>query len=396
MNMRSIAVAVSLSVAAAHPIFSQGPLTPPGPPAPTMKSLEDLDTKLNQADAKAEKRTPITSLPFTISAPGSYYLTGNLTGVTGQNGIAVDVNNVTIDLNGFSLNGPGDNGIVANGAVTIRNGSVSGWAQAGITVSGPGVLIQNIHASNNASRGISAGSRAVVQSCTVTNSGTNAGGRGISVADGSIISKCVVTGTSGAASIAIAAGVGCLVVDCTGRDNDATGGHVIFTGASTIVERCEATLSDGVAAAISTGANCRVIDCIAANNPGATTIGINANTRSTITGCNAVQNGADGFVIADNSAVINNTASANSGDGFEIFGSRNRVEGNHATSNTGAGFHVNNDTPPTDNLIIRNSSGSNAGLEFDVITGNVFAPVAPRADVTNGTNTNPHANFDLD
>jgi hypothetical protein len=52
-----------------------------------------------------EPRTPISSLPYTISAAGSYYLTGNLT--ADANGILVDANNVTIDLAGFSLIGPG-------------------------------------------------------------------------------------------------------------------------------------------------------------------------------------------------------------------------------------------------------------------------------------------------
>jgi len=41
--------------------FAQGSLTPPGAPAPTMKSLDQI-----------EPRTPISSLPFTISSSGSY------------------------------------------------------------------------------------------------------------------------------------------------------------------------------------------------------------------------------------------------------------------------------------------------------------------------------------
>ena len=44
--------------------FPQGSLTPPGAPAPTMKSLDQI-----------EARTPISSAPFTINASGSYYLT---------------------------------------------------------------------------------------------------------------------------------------------------------------------------------------------------------------------------------------------------------------------------------------------------------------------------------
>src|SRR4051812_45809594 len=72
--------------------FSQGSLTPPGAPAPTMKSLDQI-----------EARTPISSVPFTISVPGSYYLTTNLTAALNQNGITVSADNVTLDLNGFHL-----------------------------------------------------------------------------------------------------------------------------------------------------------------------------------------------------------------------------------------------------------------------------------------------------
>src|SRR5450631_969089 len=71
--------------------FPQGNLTPPGAPAPTMKTLDQI-----------EARTPISSAPFTISTPGSYYLTANLPVTTG-NAIVISANNVTLDLNGFTI-----------------------------------------------------------------------------------------------------------------------------------------------------------------------------------------------------------------------------------------------------------------------------------------------------
>src|ERR1700733_12219713 len=89
-------------------VFAQGSLTPPGAPAPTMRSL-----------AQIEPRTPISSLPYTITEPGSYYVTTNLTGVSGSDGITIIflpvIENVTVDLNGFTLTGvPGShNGIHA-------------------------------------------------------------------------------------------------------------------------------------------------------------------------------------------------------------------------------------------------------------------------------------------
>ena len=73
-------------------ILAQGSLTPPGAPAPTMKSLDQV-----------EARTPISSAPFTISSPGSYYLTSNLT-VSSGDAIVIASSNVTLDLRGFTIN----------------------------------------------------------------------------------------------------------------------------------------------------------------------------------------------------------------------------------------------------------------------------------------------------
>ena len=74
--------------------FGQGSLTPPGAPAPTMKTLQQV-----------EPRVPISTAGATITQSGSYYLTCNLVGASGVNGINVNADNVTIDLNGFVLDG---------------------------------------------------------------------------------------------------------------------------------------------------------------------------------------------------------------------------------------------------------------------------------------------------
>jgi hypothetical protein len=110
--------AVCLAVSA----FGQGSLSPPtGAPAPTMKTLQQV-----------EPRTPISSAPYTISQPGSYYLTTNLT--SGEHGIIIATNGVTLDLMGFTITGDGgryDYGIFLDGAtnnlieqVVVKNGIV--------------------------------------------------------------------------------------------------------------------------------------------------------------------------------------------------------------------------------------------------------------------------------
>ena len=106
----------------ALPCAAQGPLSPPGAPAPTMKTLEQI-----------EPRTPISSAGYVISNSGSYYLTSNLTAGAGEVGITVSADDVTIDLNGFTLTGSGtatfsalvdfdwDGDIYFNAYITGRN-----------------------------------------------------------------------------------------------------------------------------------------------------------------------------------------------------------------------------------------------------------------------------------
>jgi hypothetical protein len=126
--------------------FGQGALTPPGAPAPTFKTLQQV-----------EPRTPISSAPLTISSPGSYYLTTNLTVAT-SNAITIVANNVTLDLSGFVITStsltPAGAAIVIMGStnVTIFNGSISsGVTETGGIYSGRGFdsgIIWGVDANN--------------------------------------------------------------------------------------------------------------------------------------------------------------------------------------------------------------------------------------------------------
>ncbi len=88
--------------------FAQGSLTPPGAPAPTFRTLSQV-----------EPRTPISSIPITLTNGGSYYLTADLKQTNSAAGITLAASDITIDLNGFALigtNGAGD-GITRAGAI---------------------------------------------------------------------------------------------------------------------------------------------------------------------------------------------------------------------------------------------------------------------------------------
>jgi hypothetical protein len=168
--------------------FAQGPLTPPGAPAPAMKSLDQI-----------EARTPITALPLTIFSSGSYYLTTNLTGTFGSSGITVNsgINDVTIDLNGFSLIGvPGSkDGITIFGSrVAVINGTIRNWGTNGINALGSqNNRFQNVVAANNGATGIDSGSRSLVDSCDTEFNNTY----GIAAGGGCIVRNCLANHNPG-------------------------------------------------------------------------------------------------------------------------------------------------------------------------------------------------------
>src|SRR5580700_2741048 len=70
-------------------------------------------------------------LPYVITQTGSYKLSGNLVAPANLGGIVINADSVTLDLNGFTIKGGGDNGqgvfSFASKNSSVKNGWVTGF-----------------------------------------------------------------------------------------------------------------------------------------------------------------------------------------------------------------------------------------------------------------------------
>ncbi len=172
--------------------------------------------------------TEIASVPFMITAPGIYCLKQNLVNTTDPTpaylagAIEIEADNVTVDLNGFTLSndiaGPANrmNGVVSfnRNNITVRNGHVDGFAQA-VLLGGMFArrsTIENISANNSNHTGLFAvGADSKIRNNHVTGAGPDDGdsaAHGIvlvfgenSVVEGNVVSS--ITETDAAAGIGL-------------------------------------------------------------------------------------------------------------------------------------------------------------------------------------------------
>lgn len=134
----------------------------------------------------------ISSVPITITEPGSYVVVQNLT-VTAldTHGIVIEASDVTLDLNGFTLTGPGKtagssgSGIFVDDSsfsrTTVRNGTVRDWRYNGVDV-GSDSTVENVKAISNGSVGIAPGGRCTIRNCIASlndNSGMQVGSQSV-------------------------------------------------------------------------------------------------------------------------------------------------------------------------------------------------------------------------
>ncbi len=203
--------------------------------------------EINQARASAGGVTPgdAPGFPVTIARAGSYRLTGSLRVPSAKDGIEVKASNVTIDLNGFSIEPDGGatpgSGIAANfagvRATHVRRGAVSGMANRGIWVNEQSI-VEDVRVGSCFVTGIEA-SGSIVRRCAVTACRNS----GLSVTDGAVI-ECTAIGngdpdpTSAVNAIGIRA-IRSTVADCVVSSNTGTG--VVAVGG--VITGCTVTLN---------------------------------------------------------------------------------------------------------------------------------------------------------
>lgn len=232
--------------------------------------------------------TPISSLPYYIGSPGSYYLTGDLTMPGPGKGIEIGVNNVTIDFRGHTITGTRssvDRGISAYGFsnIEVRNGTITNF-YAGIYIaegSDRGIRIINMRVGNNAVGMYLINHSNLVKDCLIYNN----------VAEGSGASGIYATGNSSIIQ-----------------------GNEVYGNSGTGIVVLKASLVTGN---------------ISHDHPGGA--GIYAAEGSTVSG-NVVYNNSTGMSVGVGSTVTGNTAYYNKNTGIGL-GGNSFVDGNTAYSN---------------------------------------------------------------
>lgn len=363
-------------------VVRAGPLDPPGPPASTAGVLRP--------------GTPIDHIPYTISAPGNYYVTQNLTlpaNDSGYSGIVINASNVTLDLGGFYLDGAGigANGVMTeNGTqhdgITIRNGTAQHWTQRGFwaqyvssahiedvqsTYNHDGIVIDSgtldrCTASWNTAVGVNAAF------ATVSDCGAHVNQTGFQLYS-SVVTNAVAEANTGDG---IVANTSTTVRGCNALQNGGSGVNAYFS----TVQGCSVYANHyGI---LVQNSNIQDNTVATSNSDGIRVVGFGVGYPgdSFISGNTVDDPGgsvtASGiYVETNNNRIVRNTVSGSSGPGIYVVGSFNTIDDNSTLTNTGIGIVVNG----SKNTVVRNSSLGNvntaSSTNYSIGTGNNPGPV---------------------
>jgi parallel beta-helix repeat protein len=269
----------------------------------------------------------ITELPYSITLPGTYRVAGRLHLTTpGTDGITIDADNVTLDLGGHALVGPGRTSggsgidvLAPHANLTVRNGTIRDWS-VGISALGcASSLYSNLHVHLNGTIGMYVGTGCSVLDCTLSENS----GEGVFAYGGSVLERNMAVGNGSTGiyaydsvvrnnicqlngSVGIFVGDGGIITGNTCTDNQTAGIYAMY-GVTVAGNACH----DNVRHGISVGANgCQVKDNTCHRNGSGTEFGA-------------------GIVVTENGNSVENNLVVNNDTGIKC----NPSAGNYFASN---------------------------------------------------------------
>lgn len=293
--------------------------------------------------------------PVSISSPGSYRLTGNLTLPDADTtGIEISTSDVGVDLNNFAIIRSGCEGVTLPCTPTsgsgsgvdvtsslsrghaVKNGSITGMGSNGVSL-GIQAEVTNLRARWNRLDGIDVGFGSVVSGSTANDNGND--------------------GISGGAGSAV-----------SGNASSLNGGNGISVGGASNV--FGNTSFGNTGNGIESGLGSNVSGNSIWDNRG---VGIHGGDGSTISNNTSRGNGDDGIFAGEGVTVTGNTSIQNADDGIVVdAGSlveRNTIRENGSTPLDGAGLVLTGNAGYRDNMVTANtnvqvSGGTNLGGNF--------------------------------
>ncbi len=332
----------------------------------------------------------LCEIPESLDWPCSVKLAGTLRcAVTATNGIAVNADDVTIDLAGHALIGPGSSsgsGIYQGPSrrnLAVRNGSVTHWqgtGQGGLYLDGANLLVGRVEARTNYV-GIRLNQGGSAERCVAVDNRN----------DGIVANRAIALNNCAAysnANTGIYAAYANSLQNCLSHKNGNYGIYAVYGNA---LQNCAAyeNIDHGIAA---TDGN-TMLNCVSRYNAAN---GYSVRSKNAIRECLAQDNSSDGISVASDNAIVANTCIDNSGIGIGSTGSDNRIEGNSMTDNN-QGLNV----MAVGNFVARNTCSGNA-TNWVVAIGNVClvvqastnsVAISGNAGGTAPGSTDPNANF---
>jgi len=431
-----------LLLATTLPGHAQGPLSPGGAPAPSMKTLAQIEPRIDlMSPTLPAGVTTSANTEYIISQSGSYYLSRDIV-TAKQEGISITATNVTLDLNGFRISrtSVGGSGITISAAehCTVMNGTIEGFsnginAAAGGSSRGANFKALRIIGCNL--NGIIAGVYATVEDCTLMD---GSGTAGLSVGEGGRVSRttivnyggsfalflgegssadhCVLRRNTSSQTMLVSSGTritntiftsntgssvfatntsGCTLRECMFSFNTAT--NIVAAQGRIRIEQCNFSANSvtggagsGVIRLFPFGTsdlgqvlNCNIAGSGTSATPGpSTACGIYATSATSIENCEiATISGSGIFVTAGSSIIRGNTVMGTvNGPGISIAGSSGVIERNQVRS-CSSGISVTG----TKNLITGNACAASTSVNYSIVANNIFGVVVDRSAALTGT-----------